>query len=90
MLLVLLTVSKLDHEGGAAALHGQAVVHRLDGQDGNLPVAEGNKCATCNFISSNIFLQKLKYFWIDVTFHVTRRICSFTKYWIIANVHVQV
>ena len=51
MLLVLLCVGELDHEGGAAALHGQAVVHRLDGKDRNLSVGEGNEGATCNFIS---------------------------------------
>ena len=45
MLLVLLTVSKLDHQGGAAALHGEAVVHRLDRHDGHLPVDEGHEGA---------------------------------------------
>ena len=45
MLLVLLTVGKLDYEGGAASLHGQAVVHRLDRHDRHLPVDEGHEGA---------------------------------------------
>ena len=43
MLLVLLGVSELHHQGAAAALHSDAVVHRLDGEDGDLPVGEGDK-----------------------------------------------
>ena len=43
MLLVLLGVSELHHQRAAAALHGEAVVHRLDGQDGDLAVGEGDK-----------------------------------------------
>ena len=68
LLLVLLGVRELDHQGRAAALHGQAVVHRLDGKDRNLSVSEGNECATCNFISLNIFLLKLKYFGLMLHF----------------------
>ena len=90
LLLVLLGVRELDHQGRAAALHGQAVVHRVDGEDRNLSVGEGNEGATCNFISSNIFLVKIEIFWIDVTFHVTWRICKDIKYRIIAKVHAQV
>ena len=43
MLLVLLGVSELHHQGAAAPLHSQAVVHRLDGQDCDLPIGEGDK-----------------------------------------------
>ena len=68
LLLVLLGVRELDHQGRAAALHGQAVVHRLDGEDRNLSVGEGNEGATCNFISINIFLLKLKYFGLMLHF----------------------
>ena len=68
LLLVLLGVRELDHQGRAAALHGQAVVHRLDGKDRNLSIGEGNEGATCNFISINIFLLKLKYFGLMLHF----------------------
>ena len=46
MLLVLLGVRELHHQRAAAALHSQAVVHRLDGEDGDLPVGEGHEGAT--------------------------------------------
>ena len=41
LLLVLLSVGELHHQGTAAPLHGQTVVHGLDGQDGDLAVGEG-------------------------------------------------
>ena len=44
MLFVLLSVRELDHQGAAAPLHGEAVVHGLDGEDGDLSVGEGDKC----------------------------------------------
>ena len=45
MLLVLLGVSELHHQGTAATLHGEAVVHGLDGEDGDLPVGKGDEGA---------------------------------------------
>ena len=44
LLLVLLGVRKLHNQGTAAALHSQTVVHRLDGEDSDLPVGEGYEC----------------------------------------------
>ena len=43
VLLVLLRVRELHHQGAAAPLHGQAVVHSLDGEDCDLSVGEGDK-----------------------------------------------
>ena len=43
LLLFLLCVSKLDHHGRAAPLHGEGVVHGLDSNNGHLAVAEGYK-----------------------------------------------
>ena len=46
LLLVLLSVCKLDHKGTAAAFHGQTMVHSLDGEDGDLAVGKGDEGAT--------------------------------------------
>ena len=49
LLLVFLRVGELHHQWRTAALHGERVVHRLDGHNGYLPVAEGNKCTSWNW-----------------------------------------
>ena len=46
LLLVLLSVCKLDHKGTAAAFHGQTMVHSLNGEDGDLAVGKGDEGAT--------------------------------------------
>lgn len=46
LLLLLLRVRELDHDGAGAALHGLRVVHGLDGGDGALPGRERHEGAT--------------------------------------------